>query len=591
MYLRGLEDNIVNDPSNFWSFINSKRRKTRIGGLLRGSNGEVYDRPQNIVDALADYFSGVYVPCSDFLGSELELVSSGPLVETPVLSDYDILDSVKRLKNGMTSGPDRIPAFLVKDCCGAFLPALKKLFNLALSTSRFPTVWKDARVCPILKSGDPTLICNYRPISVLCNFSKVFEMSMYSYIFPLVKTNITPVQHGFFANRSVVTNLTCFTQFASNVLDSGGQADVFYADFSKAFDRMDHTVLYRKLKLLKFSPTLIKLISSYLNRRRYIVCYNGFYSKCYEGTSGVPQGSSLGPLLFLIFINDLPSYLSCSKLLYADDLKLFSRIGSVLDCEALQEQINVLTCWCLRNKLALNSEKCKVLSITRKKESILFNYSLGASAILERVSHFKDLGVCFDSELSFDYHIADITKRAYKMLGFIIRNSESFNNVNAIKSLYFAYVRSILEYSAVVWSPYYITHKHALETIQRKFFKYLYFKVHHIYPPRGYCNDLLLREFGVNSLEQRRILASLVFLVKLVNNKIDCTVLLGQLSYRTQRPCSRYSVVFWSPQARTNIMLRSPLYVMTSNFNKICGDFDIFNSSIAELAALVNRYF
>lgn len=221
----------------------------------------------------------------------------------------------------------------------------------------------------------------------------------------------------------------------------------------------------------------------------------------------------------------------------------------------------------------------------------MFVYSLGTSGILERVIHFKDLGVVFDSELSFDRHIADITKRAYNMLGFIVRNSGSFNNLSTIKSLYFAYVRSILEYSSIVWCPYYGIHKHALESIQRKFLKFLHFRAHRVYPPRGYCNDLLLREFGVDSLEKRRILASLVFLVKLVNDRIDCPALLGRLSYRTPRPGSRHGVVFWSPQARTNIMLRSPMYAMTNNFNKVCRDYNIFTNSIRELNALVDRYF
>lgn len=490
----------------------------------------------------------------------------------------------------MTSGPDGIPAFFVRDCCRVFAPALLKLFNLALTTSTFPAIWKRAKVCPVLKNGDPLLIGNYRPISVLCNFAKVFEISVYSYVFPLVRNLIAPEQHGFYANRSVSTNLVCFTQYLSGVLDSRGQIDVVYTDFSKAFDKMDHEVLYMKLRSFNFCDALVSFFRSYLSSRTYYVTYNSYSSKTYVGTSGVPQGSNLGPLLFNLFINDLPEVLFCQKLLYADDLKLFARIESIDDCIFLQCQLLALQNWCVLNGLQLNVDKCKVLSFSKKKELLAFPYSLGAST-LERVSAFKDLGVMFDAELSFSDHINSIVTSAYKMLGFVVRNTECFTKLSAIKAVYFAFVRSRLEYCSVVWSPFYEVYKHSIESIQRKFLKYLSFKVHGSYPSRGYSNDLLLQEFQVLSMEQRRIVSALRFIVNLINGRIDCPLLLEQISFRERRPGGRYDVVFWCPQARTNLMFRSPLYVMTNCFNKICVEYNIFSGSTKELSTLVCKYF
>lgn len=308
------------------------------------------------------------------------------------------------------------------------------------------------------------------------------------------------------------------------------------------------------------------------------------------GTSGVPQGSNLGPLLFLLFINDLPGVLGCPSLLYADDLKLFARVDSLSDVNFLQNQLHLLWQWCSQNKLDLNAGKCKVMSFTRKNEPILHHYSLGSS-VLERVDVFRDLGVYFDSNLSFSFHVQQIVKSAHKMLGFIIRNSNEFRGLNALRSLYYAYVRSKLEYCTTVWSPYYEVHKMTVERVQRKFLKYIFYRTHGIYPARGYSNELLNREFGVLSLEKRRVLFALIFLVGLVRRTIDCPPLLEMIDFKIPRAGSRHDAVFLCPQARTNIMLKSPVYVMTRCFNKICSHFKLLDSNVAELRRLVEIHF
>ena len=209
------------------------------------------------------------------------------------------------------------------------------LFNLSLEQDTFPDVWKAATVCPILKCGDTSEVTIYRQITLLCNFAKVFEMSLYNRIYQTVKNIISLDQHGFMEKRSTNTNLTCLTQFLSKVLDQQGQVDVICTDLSKAFDRIDHRFL-AKLSELGFSDALVNFFRSYLADRFQFATCNCFKSCLYEISSGVPQGSNLGLLFFCPFINDLNDVIGCQKLFFADDLKIFSSIISVDDCIDLQ---------------------------------------------------------------------------------------------------------------------------------------------------------------------------------------------------------------------------------------------------------------
>jgi retron-type reverse transcriptase len=192
--------------------------------------------------------------------------------------------------------------------------------------------------------------------------------------------------------RSTVTNLACFSQYVSESINQGSQVDTIYTDFAKAFDRVDHRLIISKLDMFGISNKVLHLLQSYLFNRQQFVSYNGFSSFLYHSTSGIPQGSNLGPLLFICFINDLPSALTCGSLLYADDNKMYSTINNLADALTLQENLNRLSSWCILNKLALNVSKCKVVSYSYKKSPLLFNYHID-NLILKRENTIKDLGI------------------------------------------------------------------------------------------------------------------------------------------------------------------------------------------------------
>uniref|UniRef100_V5GPT7 RNA-directed DNA polymerase n=1 Tax=Anoplophora glabripennis TaxID=217634 RepID=V5GPT7_ANOGL len=274
-------------------------------------------------------------------------------------------------------------------------------------------------------------------------------------------------------------------------MDNKGQVDVVYTDFSKAFDKVNYGILLNKLSLFGLNDNLILLIKSYLSQRELYVSYNGFKSENFIATSGVPQGSNLGPLLFILFINDLSLSLKSNHLFFADDLKLFLSVSNLEDCLILQEQVDLVSRWCENNQLPINIDKCKICSFTSKKEPLVFGYTL-ENALLARCDNVKDLGVIYDNRLSFTDHINTIINAANRSLSFIVRNSSSFNDVTALKCLFYSLVRSKLEYCSLIWYPYYQIHTNKLEKVQRRFLKFLSFRIDGYYPNRGFEHRLLL---------------------------------------------------------------------------------------------------
>lgn len=590
-YIEAAEQSLSTNPATFWSFIRTKRRQTRIPGMLR-HGARTYDQPVDIVNGFGSYFQSVYVPnttAAQFVYQCTEN-DNGRHIHLDGIEDLVILTSLGNLGDKMTSGHDRIPSFIVRDCKHVFVTPLSILFNLSLKTHTFPEVWKLAKICPVLKGGDASVMTNYRAISILCNFAKVFEMSVYTCIYPLLQDSISLHQHGFVKSRSTATNLVTFTQYTSEVIDARGQVDVVYTDFSKAFDKINHQVCLNKLRSHGLSDSLLSFFKSYLTSRQQFVSYNGFNSDAFFSTSGVPQGSNLGPLLFLLYINDLAEALQCEKLLFADDLKLFAKIDTYEDCQMLQSQIGLVENWCVINCLEMNVSKCKVMSFTRRLTPIHCDYVFD-KVLLPRPESVKDLGICFDSKLTFSNHIHSIAASASKMLGFVSRSTASFRSPCALKSLYYSFVRSRLEYCSVVWSPYYSCYGDELEKIQRRFAKLLSFRLEGSYPERGCDHRELLSRHGLLPLTVRRQMSSIKFLFHLIHGNIDSPGLLRQISPAISRHERRHHTVFYCPKARSNLMLKSPLYVMMQNTNAVATECDLYTDSYLHVRRVVSAHF
>lgn len=583
-YINSVEDGISNNPKKFWTFIKNKQKNNGLCNSFHYNNIELSDC-KTIVEGFASYFESVYstVDQSHYNIPDVNSTTCDTLNITCILRN-EVEIAIKKLKSKSTAGPDMIPPFIIKGCANILIDPLLYIYNLSIKTSLFPSAWKVSRVCPVLKSGHRSAITNYRPISILSSVAKVFEFILYNRMSIFIKQIISECQHGFVPNRSTVTNLINFYHDVSNELDSAGQTDVIYTDFEKAFDKINHDVLIKKLAHLGFSYSMLNFFCSYLLGRRQYVYFQRNSSRHYLIKSGIPQGSNLGPLMFLIFINDLPKCISNSScLLYADDLKIYKPIKTINDCLLLQNDLNKILLWSIENKLNFNVKKCTSMIFTRKKKPIVFAYKLGVTE-LQSINEVNDLGVLFDRELSLSPHVCKLVSGSYKTLGFVLRNIKMFTSSQACINIYQAFIRSKLEYASVIWNPRHDMYILRIEQIQKRFLRHLHLNITGNYPYMVPYKDLL-DNFQMVSLENRRAIDDMKFLYKVVNAIIDNSYFLSLLNFHVPRVNSRANLTFKNKKVRTTSHNNSPLYRLCNKYNSAA-----YNNNRLDFSTTINCF-
>ncbi|KAK9496777.1 hypothetical protein O3M35_012971 [Rhynocoris fuscipes] len=528
-YIDLVESNIHYDINHFWKFTSKiKSDKNNLPKVMFLDN-QCCDNDCDIANLFATYFSSIFN--NNSINCNKPSFNSSLSISNIIIDISSLLNKLVSIKSSTSPSFDGIPSCLLKNCANNLAEALTFLFNFSLSYGIVPDVWKVSFVNPVFKCGSRDNVKNYRPISMLCPIAKVFDSLVYDLIYPLT-SSIIPEQHGFVKNRSTTTNLLIYQTTIFNACNENFIVDSIHTDFSKAFDSVNISTVLLKLETYGIHGSLLKWFSSYLADRLQIVKANSSYSFAFPATSGVPQGSHLGPLLFLVFINDIGSiFNNVFFLLFADDLKIFKVIKSPHDNHILQNNLDSLQVWCSNNGLHLNVSKCYQICCTKKFNSVsnYFQYKLN-DQYLTKVEIIKDLGVYFDSKLSFKYHILQIFSKALKVLGFVIRFSRSFHSISTLKLLYITLVRPILEFSSLIWSPnyqYLISH---IEKIQHRFLRYIYFFENRQYSYNIDYNQIL-STVNMSTLESRRLKADLIFLFKIINNRIDCNVILELLNF------------------------------------------------------------
>lgn len=349
-------------------------------------------------------------------------------------------------------------------------------------------------------------------------------------------------------------------------------------DLSKAFDKVSHSILVAKLVSYGITGPLLSWFKCYISDRPVTVAFNGAGSRPFVPTSGVAQGSILGPLLFVLYINDLADVCESFNLLYADDCKLAKVINSVEDALSLQHDLDAIGTWCTSNKLHVNAAKCSAMTVTNRTSNVIrHSYKLGDDAPIESATSTKDLGVVIDNKLRFNEHVEKVANKAFRSLGFLIRTSRHFVTIDAILYLYTSTVLPHLDYAATIWSPFYGVHTETVEKVQRRFTRFVYRKFR--LPYSDYHSRI--KFLGLLSLSKRRLLADQMYLYSIVRGFCSVRSSIINISYRTNRT-TRHHQLFYEKTWLINSTFNAPVARMVRDYNRHFHDIDIFNLSKAD---------
>lgn len=557
-YITSIESNIKRNSKSFWCYLNSKRKGSALPQCMELGDEQSNDI-QSSCQLFAKFFQSSYN--SDTIQNVESMycdINSSVDFSPMQFSVNEVLDCLNGIDPSKKAGYDLISPFLLSKCAVSLSSALVLLFNKSLSSGEFISDWKVSFINPIYKSGPKHKITNYRPISKLSIVPKVLEKIVTQRLYFYLQDILSSDQHGFIKGRSTCTNLVLFSKFCIDQMEKGYQVDVLYTDFVKAFDRVHHELLLQKLSKLGFNKPFLNWLRSYLSNRKQVVQIGCHYSDFIDVISGLPQGSHLGPLLFNVFINDLPKVLKHSRcLMYADDVKIFHSVGSTRDCFKLQLDINCFLTWCTYNHLKLNFSKCKVFSATRLRYGIVYDYKFYNDCLV-RVQEVKDLGVLFDTKLDFRTHIDYIVSKGNSLLGFLYR------------CVYF----EVLEYCSVVWSPFYANSILRIERIQKRFTRFALRRFNWSDDLPTYLSRCSLMD--MKTLRCRREAQCVLFVRDVMSHHIDSTDLLSFISFYVPERIMRHrNELFYIPPHRTNYGLNEPLTRSLTLFNAFCDEVDI----------------
>ena len=502
---------VLVNPEFFFSYAKKHSRvKCSVGPLNK--NGTLTNNPSEMAELLQEQYVSVF--SDPAAGKQLphhDGSNASPKIGDISFSQAVIEEAIDDMNRDASLTDRDIPALILKECKNNISYPVFLTRKESCESEVIPEDMKIQSITPIFKKGDKSDPGNYRPISLTSHLIKIFERVIRKKLVCYLESNsiLSNKQHGFRKGRSCLTHLLKHIDDIIQSLLNGNDHDVIYLDFAKAFDKVDHEILVHKLRqcgVQLVQGKLLKWIEQFLTNGKQFVTINGFHSMLALVLSGVPQGSVLGPILFLIYINDLHCHLKgCTAGSFADDTRLSKQISSCDDVLILQEDLNAVVKWATENNMVLHDSKFEYLAYRTASSKLLeelpytaqwVHYSTPSGQDLTPASSVKDLGVHLSPDMKWSLQFTIAAQNANKMANWVL-SVFSDRSKDVILTLYKSIVRSRLEYSCPVWNPSSMQGIKKLESTQRAFTRYI-----------SGCQGLSywdrLKKLGLMSLQRRR---------------------------------------------------------------------------------------
>ena len=478
-------------------------------------------------------------------------------IEEIFINPVQVFAVLKSLDANKATGPDGIGNTILKSCASALCLPISILSQISLNSGSFPKIWKKANVVPIYKKGEKNCKSNYRPISLLSNVSKVLEKLVYNVLYEHCAKNklLSSKNSGFKKGDGAVNQMISLTDIIYKALDNGKNVVMVFLDIQRAFDRVWHKGLLHKLQCLGVGGVLLKWLADYMSNRSQKVVLSGQESPTLYTNSGVPQGSILAPLLFLIFMNDIDESIVSDMFIFADDTTLNKTYTSSSEAElCINDDLKTIATWANKWFVTFNLEKTVFINFSLKKQlmnapKIEFN-----ALAVKQVSEHKHLGIIFSEDMKWTKHIKYITSKANQRLGALYRQSLKMTRVQ-IETLYCSSIRPILEYGCVLFDNCSVRDSKLIEAVQRRA------AVLSTGAIRRTETAKLMAETGWDSLKIRRTRAKMACFYQIVKGTsppyLSKSISFKPPQMRSSRALTRNSVQIIEPQCRINCYQKS----------------------------------
>ena len=518
---------------------------------MQDSSGNVVSEASAMAEILSAQYASVF---STPMGISVDYDTAvTPNTDNMFFTEQDIVDAISELSTNSAPGPDRFPAIFLKKCKDILAKPLYLMWRKSLDTGYIPVILKTSNITPIYKGGSRQLAKNYRPVALTSHLIKVFEKVIRKHLVRFIEANelMNPNQHGFRSGRSCLSQLLQHFDQIIRLLEEGKNVDVVYLDFGKAFDKLDFKITLQKVIKMGITGKLLCWIESFLTGRNQRVLVQGRGSLQTPVISGVPQGSVIGPLLFLIMIADIDHDINASSVSsFADDTRVMAGISSAQDVQNLHAYLQTIYCWATRNNATFNSEKFECLRYGKDEEiKSTTSYQSNTQTPIGSCVSARDLGVIMSSDGSFSVHIAETCTAASLKSGWILRTfktRERFPLITLWKSL----VQPILDYCCQLWSPAAVGQIQRIEMVQVSYFNKIQGVNAHDYWEQ-------LKILNVYSLERRRDRYIAIYIWKILEGRVPNFGIAIAQNRRIGRYCTVPNVRSTAPKRIQSIRFNS----------------------------------